>query len=57
MQKKKKKAKQNKQQNEWMLTNVTSKEVDEEEKLTKDMIDHNRKWALKKNRKNRYTSD
>lgn len=57
MQKKEKKAKQNKQQNESSLTNITNKEMDEEENLTKDMIDQNRKWALKKNRKPKYTSD
>lgn len=57
MQKKEKKVKKNKQQNEGLLISTDNQEKDEEENLTKDMIDQNKKWALKKNRKPKYTSD
>ncbi|MDE7436124.1 MAG: hypothetical protein K2N01_09960 [Lachnospiraceae bacterium] len=57
MPKREKKIKQNKQQNKESSVDVSDLEADEEIELTKDMVDKNREWALKKNRKNKYASD
>lgn len=57
MPKKEKKAKQNNKPDKNSSTNVYNIEADVEERLTKDIVDQNRKWALTKNRKNKYTGD
>lgn len=54
---KKKKTKQKKQQNDSSIINNINKEMDGEKELTKDIIDQNRRWALEKTRKKKYTSD
>lgn len=55
--KNKKKVKPNEQKNKSSPTKISDSDANGEEEITKDRVESNKEWAMKRNRTNYYTSD